>query len=413
MTGGGGSFPGFDPFDAHYLADPHPVLRRARREAPVFHDESLGVWVVTRYDTVRDVFRDTVRYSATAASEPLLPWCDEARAVIEEGGVEIPPLLVNNDPPDHQVHRRFLGAPFARSRIAALEPMVRRVVARHLEPLRSCDRFDIVREVAWEVPVQVLFEFLGIPSHDVATLKQWTASRVRLIWGHPDAAEQVELARNLVDYARYSRRFVAAKAADPGDDYTSDLLRAVDGEGRDPDVVRHEIAVNVFNLLFAGHETTTNMMANAVHLVLGRADVWAGLVADPSTAEAVAEEALRMEPSVVAWRRRTRVDVVLDGVDVPGGSVVLLMLSSANRDASHFPDPDAFVAGRDNVRDHLTFGFGIHYCLGAQLARMQLTALLEQLATGFPTLALAEDQQLTYVPNTSFRGPERLVVERR
>ena len=183
MTGSGGSFPGFDPFDARYLADPHPVLRRARREAPVFHDESLGVWVVTRYDTVRDVFRDTVRYSATAASEPLLPWCDEARAVIEEGGVEIPPLLVNNDPPDHQVHRRFLGAPFARSRIAALEPMVRRVVARHLEPLRSCDRFDIVREVAWEVPVQVLFEFLGIPSHDVATLKQWTASRVRLDLG--------------------------------------------------------------------------------------------------------------------------------------------------------------------------------------------------------------------------------------
>ena len=373
---------GFDPFDQAFLRDPHPVLAHARAEVPVFHDQALDAWVVTRYDTIRDIFRDPDRFSATVASEPLRPWCDEAQTIIQGGGVRIPPLLVNNDPPDHQIHRRFLGAPFARPRIRQLGPMVSTVVASQLAPLRAREHFDMVRDVTWEIPVHVLFDFLGVPAEDVATLKRWTASRVRLIWGHPETGEQIALAHSLVEYARYSERFVEHKAHHLGDDYTSDLLRAVGDEQRDPDTVRNEIAVSVFNLLFAGHETTTNMMSNAVRLVLSDRVLWDELRRDPSRAEAIVEEAIRLEPSVTAWRRRTRVDVELDGVA-----------------------PD-----RANARDHLSFGFGIHYCLGAQLARMQISELLAQLAVGFPTLALVDDQVLTYVPNTSFRGPEQLLV---
>jgi cytochrome P450 len=147
-----------------------------------------------------------------------------------------------------------------------------------------------------------------------------------------------------------------------------------------------------------------------VRLVLSDRDLWQRLRADPATADAIVEESIRLEPSVTAWRRRTKVDVELDGIAVPADSVLLLMLAAANRDPARFPEPDVLDPERANSRDHLSFGFGIHYCLGAQLARMQISELLAQLATLFPTLELVADQQLTYIPNTSFRGPERLLV---
>jgi cytochrome P450 len=399
----------FDPFDQEYLRAPHRWLADARRDRPVFHDPGLDCWVVTRYETVRDVFRDPARFSATVASDALVPLCADAVEVLQAGGVRIPPLLVNNDPPDHQVQRAFLGAPFARRRIAALAPMVRAVVADHVEPLITRDRFDLVRDLAGDVPVVVLLRFLGVPDHDVATLKGWTESRVRLLFGRPEPSEQVRLSHNLVRYYRYAHRFVAGK--DPGDDdYTAELLRAVPAQGGDPAEVRHRIAVNVFNLLFAGHETTTAMAANLFTAVLDRPEVWDRLVANPARCAAAVEEAMRFDPSVTAWRRRTTEPVVLDGVAVPAGATVLLMVGAANRDPERFEDPDRFDPDRPDARDHLAFGFGIHHCLGAQLARMELTAMLEELVARFPALHRCDPEPLRYVPNISFRGPEHLRV---
>jgi len=254
----------------------------------------------------------------------------------------------------------------------------------------------------------VLFRLLGVPAEDVPKVKHWASSRVVMTWGRPTDGEQIQLAGEAVEYYRYAIDLVQRKAQAPLDDYLSDLVRLRDGD--DGKATLHEIGAIAFNLLFAGHETTSSAAANLFKAVLPRRDLWDAICRGTQPLAPVVEEGLRFDPPVQAWRRQAKEAVELDGVQVPAGARLLLMFAAANRDPAQFPEPDDFVPGRRNVMQHVAFGTGAHFCLGAPLARLEVEAMLESVAHHLPGLKLVPDQDYPYTPNTSFRALRKLMV---
>lgn len=399
----------FDPFEASYVQDPYATLADLRASEPVFFSPAIGSWVVTRFETIKAILRDTQRFSAKLVSDPLKPLCPHARAIIADSGFNVPPLLVNNDPPSHTHYRAFFGAPLTRERIAALRPFVEETVDSYLDRLAAGPKpADLVAGLTWDVPALVLFRLLGVPAGDVARVKEWASSRVVLTWGQPSDAEQVQLSTGAVEYYRYAHALVQSKLEQPGDDYISELIRLRGGD--DSQATLHEIGAIAFNLLFAGHETTSSAAANLFKAVLPRRALWSALARGEQPIAPVVEESLRMDPPVQAWRRQAREEVTFDGVTIPAGARLLLMFASANHDPQQFPEPDAFTPGRRNALQQVAFGTGAHFCLGAPLARLELEVMLQRVAARLPTLDLVPGQDFPYTPNTSFRALRRLMV---
>ena len=398
----------FDPFEPSYVRDPYPTLAQLRSSEPVFFSPAIGSWVVTRFETVKAVLRDTQRFSAMIASDPLTPLCPHARNIIAESEFDVPPMLVNNDPPSHTKYREFFGAPLSRERLHSLKPFTESTVDSYIDRMFAGSQpADLVAGLAWDVPALVLFQLLGVPAEDVARVKEYASSRVVMLWGRPTEAEQVELSTGAVAFYRYALDLVRKKADSPQDDYISDLVRA---HQKDDRVTMHEIGATAFNLLFAGHETTSSAAANMFKAVLADRKLWQAICAGEQPLGPVIEESLRIDSPVQAWRRQAKQDVVLDGVAIPAGSNILLEFAAANRDPQQFPEPDAFTPGRRNVLQQVAFGAGTHFCLGAPLARMELEIMLRRVAARMPNIELVPDQSFPYTPNTSFRALRRLMV---
>jgi cytochrome P450 len=262
--------------------------------------------------------------------------------------------------------------------------------------------------LTWDVPALVLFRLLGVPDEDVPNVKAYADSRVALLWGRPSEEEQTRLTQGALDFFRYTSALVQDRLASPRDDYPSDLIRQRDGDDSKA-TVRDIIAVT-FNLLFAGHETTSSASANILNAVLKRPEIWRGIVNGSISVAKVVDEGMRFDPPVQAWRRQATEDVELEGVSIPAGSHILLAFAAANRDPEKFPDPDVFDPSRANAEQHMSFGMGAHFCLGAPLARMEIGAMIERLAQRLPNLRIADDSEPEYLPNTSFRGLRRLKV---
>jgi cytochrome P450 len=399
----------FDPFQDPYLADPYPFFAQARAATPVFYSPDLDYWVVTRYHDIRRIFQTPQLFSATNALAPLQPLCPAAGRVLAEGGFRPVPTLTNSDPPGHGRVRRLSNVAFTPRRVAAMEPLVRDLTGRFLTERLSSGRADFIRDLAWDLPALVIFRVLGIPDEDVPRVKAGAESRLLLMWGRPSAGEQVRLARGMAAFWRYAERLVASRAERPLDDFTSDLLLARAGDLAA--LSRQEVTQIVYELLFAGHETTTGLIGNALRQLLTQRPAWEEVCRDASLIPNAVEEVLRFDSSVIAWRRRTTQAVEIGGVPVPADANLLLLLGSANRDPAVFEDPEHFDIHRPNAREHLSLGQGAHYCLGAPLARLEARVVLEELSARLPSLRLAPGQTLRFQPNTTFRGPLSLLVE--
>jgi len=214
----------------------------------------------------------------------------------------------------------------------------------------------------------------------------------------------VEIATSMAAYRRYLRDLVDTRAREPGDDLTSDLLEI---HAEDPHrLTLDEVSSILFSLSFAGHETTTGLIGNTARRLLEEPGRWARIVQRPELIAAAVEEALRYDTSVPVWRRVSTRPVTLAGVDLPEGAKLFLWLAASGRDQSVFPQPDEFDLDRANASQHLAFGLGLHYCLGANLGKLETRLVLEELARRYPGLRLAENQRFTFHPNISFRGPQ-------
>jgi cytochrome P450 len=401
----------FRPFDEGYLQDPYPVLAALRAERPVSWSPEVDMWVVTRYADIDRIFRDPETFSAAIAQDPIRPLSEEARAVLAAGFHPVK-TMSNLDPPEHARIRRHNMTGFSPRRIRSLEPQIRDMAGGLVDRIAtavSAGPVDLVPALCFPLPAFTIFRLLGVPDDDVEMLKGWCGNRMAFSWGRPTPELQVEIASQMKAYWGYCEGFVAQRAEDPGDDFTSDLLAI---HHRDPATLSlQEITSIVYGLSFAGHETTTNLLANTIRQLLAHGSAWDELVADPSLAPAAVEEGLRYDTSVIAWRRITTRATEIGGVAVPGGARLLLMLASANRDPEHFGEPDRFDLHRPDAAHHLSFGKGIHFCLGATLARLQVRIVLEELTGRLGDLALVP-QAWRFHPNVSFRGPAQLLVQR-
>jgi cytochrome P450 len=354
------------------------------------------------------VFRDPATYSAAVAQAPLVPITPEAQQILLAGGHKPQPSMVSLDEPEHSRLRKPAARAFSMKRVTAMMPKIEATTARLLDGVKDQAEFDLVAALAFPLPANIVFSLMGVPESDYAQLKQWCGYRAALGWGRPAPGDQVDIATNMAAYRRYLRELVDAKDRQPADDVTSDLI-AIHHE--DPErLTLDEIASILFSLSFAGHETTTGLIGNTVRRLLEDPERWTEIVKHPDLVPAAVEEILRYDPSVPVWRRVTTRSVTLAGVDLPEGARLFLWLAAAGRDPGVFGRPDEFDPRRPGADRHLAFGQGLHYCLGANLGRLEAQIAVTELARRFPCLRLAPDQQLSFHPNISFRGPQVLRV---
>jgi hypothetical protein len=400
---------GFDPLAQQFLADPYAALAGLPLdETPVFYAPSIGYYVITRYADIEQVFRDPASYSAAVAQAPLVPLVPGAQRILLAGGHQPQPSMVSLDEPAHARLRKPAARAFSVKRINAMIPAIEATTAGLLDAVAGQAEFDLVAALAFPLPANIVFSLMGVPERDYPQLKQWCGYRAALSWGRPAPEDQVDIAASIAAYRRYLRDLVDAKALESGDDLTSDLL-AIHGE--DPGrLTLDEISSILFSLSFAGHETTTGLIGNTVRRLLEEPQRWASVAEHPELIPAAVEETLRYDPSVPVWRRVTTRPVTLGGVDIPEGARLFLWLAASGRDPSVFPEPDRFDPGRGNAGQHLAFGLGLHYCLGANLGKLETRLALEELARRYPRLRLAPGQRFTFHPNISFRGPQALLV---
>ena len=399
----------FDPLTPDFLADPYAVLAALPRdEQPVFFAPSIGYYVLTRYADIEQVFSDPAAYSAAVAQAPLVPLVPEAQRILLAGGHKPQPSMVSLDEPEHARLRKPTARAFSMKRVTALVPVIEATTAALLDAVGPAAGFDLVAALAFPLPADIVFSLMGVPERDYARIKHWSGYRAALGWGRPAPEDQVEIAAGMADYRGYLRQLVAAKAVEPGDDLTSDLI-AIHRENPER-LTLEEIASILFSLSFAGHETTTGLIGNTVRRLLDDPARWSAVAADPGLIPAAVEETLRYDPSVPVWRRVATRPVTLGGVDLPEGARLFLWLAAAGRDPAAFGQPDAFDLHRPDSARHLAFGQGLHYCLGANLGKLETQIAVAALARRYPRLRLAPDQRLTFHPNISFRGPQVLNV---
>ena len=360
------------------------------------------------------MFEDWETFSSENAQKPVRERGPEAKRIMEEGGFTAYSGLSARTPPEHTRIRKVVQRAFTPRRYKAMEPHIRENVAALITAMvaRPERDGDIVRDVAYDLPTITILTLFGLfdertAKARIAQFKGWSEARAMMTWGDLDDEAQVPYAHQLVEYWQECQALVARAHAEHGDNMLGDLVRAQD-EG-DP-ISDHEIASVAYSLLFAGHETTTTLISNCVRVLLAHPDQWSALVEDPSRIPAAIDEVLRYSGSIVAWRRKALADAEVGGVAIPAGAELLLVMGSANRDEAKFTDSETFDIDRPNAREHLSFGFGIHVCVGNMLAKLQARIALEELVRLAPNLTLVEPEGIDFLKNLSFRVPTAVPV---
>ncbi|MEV7870793.1 cytochrome P450 [Streptomyces sp. NPDC088124] len=378
---------------ARLTADPYSAYARLREAGPVHRvagTDGLPAWLVTRYDDVRQ-----------ALADPRLSLDKRNAAPGGYQGMALPPALdanlLNMDPPDHTRIRRLVSQAFTPRRIALLREPVRKTADLLLDAIAPLGRADLIASYAAPLPITVICDLLGVAPHDRQDFRSWTDALVA-----PDPARP-DLAKGAVrSMLAFFTRLVADKRAAPADDLVSDLIAVRDNEDR---LSEDELMSLVFLILFAGYENTVHLIGNATLALLSHPGQLAALRADPGRLSGAVEELARYDgPAPLAIRRFPTEDITIGGVGIPAGETVLLSLASAHRDPHRYTEPDRLDIGRD-ATGHLALGHGIHYCLGAPLARMETEVALAALLDRFPGLALGTPPEgLKWRPSLRARG---------
>lgn len=395
----------YKPFD---LTNPFPVYKQAREEEPIFFNEELGYYVVTRFQDIKDIFGNWKVFTSENAQSPFKTIAPKAKALMDEGGLVGLSGLSGRIPPDHTRIRRIVSMAFNMSRFKKLEPRIRDLAVSMIEDFSHKGKINIIKDLAYDLPAYVIFMLLGVPNEDVQQVKSWAESRLLLTWGDLSEDEQLTHAQNLVKYWNYCQALVAQRKENPTDDLPGDLVR-YQAEGYE--ITDREIAAMCYSALFAGHETTTSLIGNGIRELLIHRKSWETLCQNPEMIPNAVEEILRYSPSIVSWRRRSTEDATIGGITIPAGSNILLIMGSGNRDEAQFENGESFDIERKNANQHLSMGSGIHFCLGAPLAKLESKVVLEELTKRLPNLKLTPDQTFEFAHNTSFRAPVALEVE--
>lgn len=385
----------YDPYDAAINEDPHPVFARLREEAPLYYNAEHDFYALSRFSDVEAALADPVRFISGRGG------------ILEviKAGVPMPPgIVIFEDPPSHTLHRRLLSRVFTPRRVAELEPKIRQFCADALDPHIGAGGFDFVADIGAQMPMRVIGMLLGVPEHDQEAVRDRVDATLRTRPGEP-----MKVKPGFVSGGMFAE-YIDWRADHPSDDLMTELLHAtfVDEDGVERTLTRGEILTYVNVIAGAGNETTTRLIGWSGMVLADHPDQRRELVENPSLIPSAIEELLRYEPPAPHVGRCTSTDVEIHGATIPAGSAVLLMLAAANRDPRVFDDPNRFDIHRQ-IRNHLTFGFGIHYCLGAALGRLEGRIALEEILKRFPEWEV--DRSRARLATTStVRGWETLPV---
>jgi unspecific monooxygenase len=391
----------FNPLDPAFRIDPYSVYARMLREAPVY-PSPLGGVVLSRYTDCEGVLRNQKLWSADFrnAAETVGLGAD-----FDAMGIERPFLFL--DPPDHTRLRRLVQKAFTPRVVEELRPRVQQLVDGMLDAAEAKGSMEVIEDLAYPLPVIVISEMLGVPPEDHTQFRGWSASLAKSLdpTGPLTPGGASDLQSVLQEFDTYFRGLIAKRRTDPGDDLLTALIAAEDEGDK---LTEGELLATARLILVAGHETTVNLIANGILQLLRHPDQFAMLRENPTLTASATEEVLRFDPPVQLTGRIALDDTEFDGVPVPRGHGVVCLIGAANRDPEHFERSDVFDITRNDDR-HLAFGHGIHYCLGAPLARIEGQIALSTVARRFPDLHLLSDQ-LEYKPNIVLRGLATLPV---
>ncbi|MCV7078974.1 cytochrome P450 [Mycobacterium szulgai] len=385
----------FDPYDVTLNADPYPMFRRLREEAPLYYNEQHDFYALSRYG---DVDAGIVDYQTFSS----------ARGAILEiirANIEMPPgVLIFEDPPIHDIHRKLLSRMFTPRKIGQLEPQIREFCARSLDPLIGADGFDFVTDLGAQMPMRVIGMLLGVPEEDQEAARDFANAQMRTEAGKPMNTTPESMLNG-----EFFGQYIDWRAEHPSDDIMTELLNVefTDETGIVRRLTRDELLTYVTVVSGAGNETTTRLIGWAGKVLAEHPDQRRTLAQDPSLIPQAVEELLRFEPPAPHVARYVTRDVEYYGQRVPQGSIMMMLIGAANRDHRQFPpDGDVFDIRRE-PRQHLTFSVGTHYCLGSALARLEGRIALEEILKRFPEW----DVDLTHAklsPTSTVRGWETM-----
>ncbi|SNR56969.1 Cytochrome P450 [Actinomadura mexicana] len=399
----------FDPLSPEQLADPYPLYSRMRAECPVFYAQEHDLWIVTRHEDVLAVVRDTKTFSSeNAVRASVRPLPAPALAVLAEGW-PLSPTLTDSDGDVHRRLRLLVSKAFTPRRIQEMEGPVRRMTDELIDGFAAEGRADIIERFAWHLPLAAIADILGVPRKDVPLLHRWSYSWLRLMQATDPPEELMACASDVVSMQRYFMEELRRREREGGSDLMAELLTARIA-GREPLTTVEAMRVPM-NLIIAGHVTVTRAIGNGLTTLLAAPEQLEAVRRDPDLIPTMVEEILRFESPAQGLFRTVREDTVLGGVALPAGARVMVHWGSGNRDQSVFPDPDAFDVTRDSATTHLAFGKGVHACLGAPLARLQLKIAIPRLLERLPGLRLAHGADAA-VRDTIFfaRGFKKLTL---
>lgn len=389
----------YNPFDPVVRENPHPTYARLRAEAPVFRVESLGLSAISRYEDVLTILKDPGAFSSRAMRDLFA----SGATVIGDDAELTGETMIGTDPPVHTRLRKIVNRAFTPSRVAALEPRIRQVTDQLIGAFEARGECELLADLAIPLPVTIIGEILGVGAKRREDFKRWSDDFLLLATGRPTPEQQESIRRTDEELGQWIDEVVEARRAHPKDDLISALVAA---EASEEVMTSEEVGNLIVILLVAGNETTTNLIANSVLALLDHPDQLAILRDDPGLLPGAVEELLRYTSPVQLTLRRTTRDVELPGGKLTENEVVAVLLASANRDERQFPQPDRLDVRRD-ARSHVAFGFGTHFCVGANLARLEGRVALEALLGRLRELERIEEQ-IEYTPSLIVRGPERV-----
>ncbi len=405
--------PVFDPFDPEWATNPFPLYADLRRRAPV-HRNALGFWVFARHADCLALLRDRRTSADDAYIDP-----ERLSAEFRFGsGADDPEVtamrdmrpFLFRDPPDHTRLRGLVSKAFTPKVVESLRARTQQIVDELLDTAFEADRVDLLESFAYPLPVRIICDMLGVPVADQDRFKSWSTSLARGL--DPDFLLTGEAIKDrddaVMQFAQYFFELLAERRRSPGDDLLSRLVEVEDDGGV---LSEAELLSTCILLLVAGHETTVNLISGGTLALLRHPDQLERFRTDPEVTRSGVEEMLRYVSPVQLTGRAMIEDIEIAGVTLRAGDFVMVLIASGNHDADQFPDPERFDVGRTS-NNHLGFGFGIHHCLGAPLARMETQVALTSLVRRAPDLAVTVDEP-TYKTNVVLRGMESLPVAMR
>ena len=411
----------FEPLEKECWENPYPWYQELHKQESLHWAPKAQVFCASRYEEASEIFKNPELFSSQGAFDLLLRGSWQSVGIADAFEMvrflmrarlnpltlrSAPETLLSSDPPSHDALRSIVNRGFSPRRIAAWEPRIRELSQQYVSKLKRTRHFDVVEGLAHPLPMTIIAEMLGVEPDRIADFRRWSNTAISNLTGCERSQSPRVLLKNAGEALEYLRSIVRKRQREPNDDLISTLV--------DP---RHEdtldtqrVLMFAMVLLIAGNETTTSAIGNTVKLLLEHPQVLEEVSADPSLTPALVEESLRFESPFQFMPRQATRDTELRGTRISRGSTVLALIGAANRDERHFPDPDRFDIHRD-TQGHLAFGYGIHFCLGSHLARLEARVALEELVPQLAGCTLAEGGAV-YGDSYITRGPARLEVVR-